>query len=60
MHRYESQGSIRCKVLTRDGYLNGLFIIQSSKGYIVIVAIQYVIDISDLSLFGFSRFSKIT
>ena len=43
---------IRCKVLTQDGYTNRLFIIKSSKRYIIIVAIQYVIDISVLSLFS--------
>ena len=54
------RGRIRCKDLTRDGYLNRLFIIKSSKGYIIIVAIQYVIDSSDLSLFSFISFPKIT
>ena len=51
---------IRCKDLTRDGYLNRLFIIKSSKGYIIIVAIQYIIDSSDLSLFSSISFPKIT
>ena len=52
------RGRIRCKDLTRDGYLNRLFIIKSSKGYIIIVAIQYIIDSSDLSLFSFISFPR--
>ena len=31
---HQRRGSIRCKVLTRDGYLNWIFIIKSSKGYV--------------------------
>ena len=58
MHKCERQDSIRCKVLTQDGYLNRLFIIKRSKGYIIAVVIQYVIDISDLSLFSFISFPK--